>query len=269
MANLKTKTRTNELLMLVLAAVFFIMMVSNYFGKDAASLGYNVLNMLITGSLVFFSVLQISRNGYLSKMGKAWICFSSFAILWFVAEAIWLVHEIIYHTKPWPSEVDYFWLAGYPAYFMFSIYYMKPFRALVSKKIIGIASVASVSVLIFSIYMSDLQDVDFSSQEAVLGLAYPVADAISLFPITIGMSLFFRGEVNFLWSMLMIGMLCFVISDMGFLVFTLDDTYYPGHPIDTIYLWAYTFLLFGSYNQIHIFKKRNLENRFNNQNTLR
>lgn len=263
------KTRTNELLVLALAAIFFVMMAANYFGKETAGLAYNTLNILITGPLVFFAIFQVLRNGYQSQMGKAWICFSAFAALWFVAEITWLVYDIIYHVEPWPSESDYFWLAGYPAYFMFSAYYMKSFKSLVSRKIICAASVASISVLGVSIYLSDLQGADFSSQEAILGLAYPTVDAIALFPITIGIILFLRGEVNFLWSMLLIGMLCFVISDTGFLVFTLDETYYSGHPIDTIYLWAYAFLLFGAYNQIHIFKKRNSENRFNDQKTLR
>lgn len=265
----RLKTKTNELLVASLAAIFFVIMASNYFGKETAGLAYNVLTMSIIGPLVFFSVLQIFRNGYQSKIGKAWICFSSFVVLWFVAEIIWLVYDVIYHVKPWPSEADYFWLAGYQVYFLFSAYYMRPFRKLVSKKIICIASVVSVSVLAFTIYISDLENADFSNQEAVLGLAYPVMDAASLFPITIGLSLFLRGQVSFLWAMLLIGMLCFVVSDTGFAVFTLDDSYYSGHPIDTIYLWAYTFLLFGAYDQLRIFRRRNAENRFNEQETLR
>lgn len=267
MVNLLTKT--NERLVFTLAVIFFAMMVSNYFGQQTSSLTYNVLNMLITGSLVFFSIIQIFRNRHSSQMGKAWICFSSFVILWFVAEVIWLVYDLVYRTNPWPSEADYFWFAGYPIYFMFSAYYLKPFKTLVSKKIIFLASATAITVLVFSIYLSELQNIDFSKSEAIIGLAYPIADAIVLFPITISLSLFFRGQVNFLWSMLMIGMLCFVISDMGFLIFTMDDSYYSGHPIDTIYLWAYTFFLFGSYNQSHIFKKRNSENKFNKQESLR
>ncbi|TBR07944.1 MAG: hypothetical protein EPO62_07470 [Candidatus Nitrosotenuis sp.] len=267
MANLQTKT--NELLAFALSAIFLALMVSNYFGQQAASITYNVLNMSITGSLVFFSIIQIFRNNYSSQLGKAWICFSSFAVLWFIAEAIWLVDELVYHVKPWPSEADYFWFAGYPLYFMFSAYYLKPFKTLVSKKIVFLASATTVTVLVFSISVSGLQDIDLSKPEAIIGLAYPIADAVSLFPITVSLSLFFRGQVSFLWLLLMMGMLCFVVSDLGFLIFTLDDSYYSGHPIDTIYLWAYTFLLFGSYSQLHIFKKRNSENMFNKQDSLR
>lgn len=261
--------RTNELLVLALSAIFLAMMISNYFGQQATSLTYNVLNMTIIGSLVFFSIIQIFRNKYSSQFGKAWVCFSSFVILWFAAEIIWLVDELVYHVNPWPSDADYFWFAGYPMYFMFSLYYLKPFRTLVSKRIIFLASATTIAMLVFSISVAGLQNVDFSEPEAVIGMVYPIADAIALFPIIVSLNLFFRGQVSFLWLLLMIGMLCFVISDLGFLVFTLDDSYYSGHPIDTIYLWAYTFLLFGSYNQLHIFKKRNSENRFNMQKRLR
>ncbi|TBR25303.1 MAG: hypothetical protein EPO63_02190 [Candidatus Nitrosotenuis sp.] len=267
MANLQTKT--NELLVFALCAIFLAMMVSNYFGQQAAGLTYNVLNMSITGPLVLFSIIQILRNKYYSQLGKAWICFSSFATLWFVAEVIWLVDELVYHVKPWPSEADYFWFAGYPMYFMFSMYYLKPFKALISKRVIFLASVTTITVAVFSISVSELQNIDFSEPEAIIGLAYPIADAATLFPITVSLNLFLRGQVNFLWMLLMIGMLCFVVSDLGFLIFTLDDSYYSGHPIDTIYLWAYTFLLFGSYNQLLVFKKRNSKNRFDMQESLR
>lgn len=267
MANLYAKT--NELLVLALSAIFLAMMVSNYFGQQAASITYNVLNMAIIGPLVFFSIIQILRNKRSSQLGKAWVCFSSFVILWFVAEITWLVDELVYHVKPWPSEADYFWFAGYPLYFMFSLYYLKPFRTLVSKKVIFLASATTITVLVFSISVAGLQNVDFLKPEAIIGVAYPIADAIALFPIIVSLNLFFRGQVSFLWLLLMIGMLCFVVSDLGFLVFTLDDSYYSGHPIDTIYLWAYTFLLFGSYSQLYIFKKRNSENRFNVQGSLR
>jgi hypothetical protein len=266
MVNLLTKT--NERLVFALAVIFSAMMVSNYFGQQSASIAYNVINVSITGTLVFFSTVQVFRNKYSTQMGKAWIYFSTFVTLWFVAEVIWFIDEIVYHTKPWPSEADYFWLAGYPVYFMFSAYYLSPFKTLISKKIIFVASVTVIAALAISIELS-VQNIDFSKPEAIIGLAYPVADAILLFPIIISLSLFFRGQVNFLWLMLMIGMLCFIISDLGFLIFTLDDSYYTGHPIDTIYLWAYTFFLFGSYSQLHIFKKRNSENRFNRQESLR
>lgn len=267
MTNLLTKT--NERLAFVLAVIFLAIMVSNYFGQQLASITYNVLNMSITGPLVFFSIIQIFRNKHSSQIGKAWICFASFATLWFVAEVIWLIYELVYHTDPWPSESDYFWLAGYPIYFIFSYYYLKPFKTLISKKIIFLASVTAITMLVFSTYETELQDIDFSKPGAVIGLAYPVADAIALFPVTIGVVFFFRGEVNLLWAMLFIGMLCFVIADLGFFIFSMDDSYYSGHPIDVIYLWAYTFLLFGAYSQLDIFKKRNLENKFNKQKDLR
>lgn len=245
------------------------MMASNYFGEETASTSYNIMNMSIVTPLVFFSIMQVFRNGYASQMGKAWICFSAFAVLWFVAEAVWLVYELVYQIDPWPSEADYFWLAGYPFYFMFSAYYLKPFKTIVSKKIVLVAAAASITALAFSLYLSEVQDIDFTNPEAVIGLAYPIADAVALFPITISLILFFKGRVNFLWLMLLIGMLCFVISDLGFLIFTLDDSYYSGHPIDTLYLWTYAFFLFGSYNQLQIFKKHNSENKFNNQESFR
>jgi hypothetical protein len=81
--------------------------------------------------------------------------------------------------------------------------------------------------------------------------------------------LFFSGKVNFVWFLLLLGMLSFVIADTGFLVLSLDEEYYTGHPIDILYLWAYLFFLFGSYHYLRIFKKRGKEDQFDNQENFR
>jgi hypothetical protein len=66
----------------------------------------------------------------------------------------------------------------------------------------------------------------------------------------------------------MIGMLCFVLADYGYLFLSLDKSYYTGHVIDIPYLWAYLFFLTGVSNYAKIFKKRDQESQFNDQESL-
>lgn len=261
---------TNKIVFgLLFTLIAILIMVANYFGHDYAIWTYNLINLAITAPLVVFSTLLMIRERFHSTFGKAWIFFTVFVILWFIAERIWTVYDLVYKVNPFPSEADIFWIAAYPFYFIFTVYYLKPFKSIISVKVGIITSGVTITVAIFFMYYISMQESTVSGFETILGLVYPMMDTIALVPIMIGLFLFFRGQVNFLWSCMLIGVLCFVVADFGWLVFMLDDTYYSGHPIDIIYIWAYLFLLYGTYDHNKIFKKRNQENRFNDQDKFR
>jgi len=172
-----------------------------------------------------------------------------------MAETTWTIYELVYHTNPFPSLADVFYISGYPFLFLFSIYYLKPFNKLISRKMILITSLIAVSVLIPSLYMTMDNNSAESKFTIALGATYPVADSIILVPALIGIFLFFRGEVNFLWTLLLIGILLEVTADTGFQYFTLNNLYYTGHPTDILFIWSYLIFSFGVYNHIQIFKK--------------
>ena len=252
----------------IFAFTAIVIVLANYLGEDYAIWTYDILNLAIIAPLVAISILLLIRERARGNFGRAWVFFTSFIILWFTAEIIWMVYELVYKVEPWPSEADIFWLAGYPLYFIFAIYYLKPFRNVISAKLVATSIGITMAIAVFLICYT-MQESDISEFETMLGLAYPIADTIALAPIIVSLVLFFRGQVNFLWSCLLIGMICFVVSDYGFLFLSLDETYYTGHPIDILYLWAYLFLLSGAYDNIKIFRKRNQENRFNDQKGFR
>lgn len=113
-------------------------------------------------------------------------------------------------------------------------------------------------------------DSDESKFAIILGAIYPIADAIVLIPSMIGVTFFFRGKVNFLWSLLLIGMLIEVVADTAFQYFSLDDPMYTGHPVDILFLWSYLLFSFGLYEHIKIFKKfHDKKNTFDNKESLR
>jgi len=141
---------------------------------------------------------------------------------------------------------------------------------MISKKMIVITSIIAVVVLIPILYMTIDNSSDESEFTIILGAIYPIADAIVLIPSMIGVALFFRGKVNFLWSLLFIGMLVEVVADTGFQYFSLDGSYYTGHPINILFLWSYLLFSFGLFDHIKIFKKsHDKKNTFDNKESLR
>ena len=104
----------------------------------------------------------------------------------------------------------------------------------------------------------------------IIGAIYPFADAIVLIPSMLGVVLFFRGKVNFLWSLLLIGFIIEVVADTAFQYFSLNNDMYTGNPVDILFFWAYVVFSFGLYDHIKTFKKsHDKKNTFDNKESLR
>ena len=240
----------------------------NYLDKTDLVFSTNIMNLIIIVPFVTFSLLLTARNRIVGSFGKAWICFAVFAVSWSVGEIIWALDELVYKQDPFPSEANFFWFLGYPAYFIFALMYIKPFKNSISAKAIALTVIVSASLMAFLIYYA-ITDSSLSEFETMLLVSYPVADAICLAPTIIGFVLFFRGQVNSTWLLLLMGMFCFIVADSGFQIISQNEQYYTGHPIDILYLWAYVFFVFGIYHHLQMFRIRNQENRFNNQDNLK
>jgi len=249
------KSQTKKYLLLSILCIGFIMMIANFVGQEVTTLTTNLLYVPVPGMLVVLSIIIAARFSLKGKHGRAWILFVGFAVSWFTAEQIWLVYDLVYQIDPFPSLADFFYLAGYPFLFLFSIYYLKPLKSTISKKTLTYVSLAAMTLLIPSLYMASGQDSQIDDFELALALIYPIADAIILIPALIGVILFFRGEVNFLWSLICVAIILNVVADTGFLITSMDGSYYMGHPIDMLFLWAYILFSFGVYSHIQIFKK--------------
>lgn len=258
-----------KFLVIGFVVIAVIIITAEQFSAEHSGIISNFINLAITVPLLVTSATIAIRDGIKSDFGKAWFCLAIFIILWFVAERIWMMYELVYQTDPWPSEADIFWLAGYPMYFAFTFFYLKPFRKSIPSTTIITVIGLTIMLAAFMIYYSSIQEEGLDTYDAVLGLSYPVADALTLIPITLGLILFFRGQVHFLWSCMLIGMLFFVISDYGFFFLSQSGDYHSGSYVDIPYLWAYLFFLAGTYDYLMIFRKRGESNRFNNQDTMR
>ena len=95
--------------------------------------------------------------------------------------------------------------------------------------------------------------------EIFLFVMYPILNAIILVPAIIATILFFKGEVNLLWTMIMFGTVFLLMADTSYLIFLAEEDYYPGHPLDILYIWSYIFYAFGTFSHINLFKKKGIK----------
>ena len=263
---LENKVYQNRFLILVLAITASVNIVSNYFGENMAKISDSYMFVLLPGILVVLNLLMNHKFGVSGKHGIAWILFTCFSISWFAAETTWLLYDLYFEIDPFPSSADIFYISGYPFLFVFMLFYLKPVRKGISWKMVAVAM--SVSVMILTVSMTvALWGIEFDhitipneKESVILGfivsLAYPVLDAIVLVPAILGLLLFFKGQVSFLWSLICLAILSVSIADAAFVVGHLEDFYHTGHHIDILFLWPYVLMSFGVYHHYSLFKNQ-------------
>ncbi|MEM3008003.1 MAG: hypothetical protein QXY15_08115, partial [Candidatus Nitrosotenuis sp.] len=147
-----------------------------------------------------------------------------------------------------------FYLIGYPFLIMFFIAYLQPMRSAITKKMVAASFAFSIGILGISLYFvfspTDNEDIF----ELVLATIYPVFDAMVIIPALIGVGLFFKGHVNFMWTLLCLGTVSVFAADTAFLVAQNKDSYYTGNPMEILFYWNYILLAFGIHNHLNLFQ---------------
>lgn len=253
----KVLLNSKNLLIIILGMVTIIVTISNLIEQDIATVIGDLMYIPITFAFATIATSVCIKNRLVGNLGKGWLLFAMTAILWTIAEGIWIVYELVYQIEPWPSPADFFWLVGYPLYFGFLLFYLRPFRGSISKRTIWVSILIAIGLIIPSTLIAYEQSQSESLNDVLLGLSYPVADAIILIPAIIGISLFFKGKVSLFWTFMCLGIILFVISDTIFLLTFFDDAYYSGYPAEILYFWGYIILVFGVYEHQKMFSRDN------------
>ncbi len=248
---------SKNLLIVILVLIAVIVTISNLIEQELSTTISNLMYIPITFTFVTMGILVCIKNRLVGNLGKGWLLFAITAILWTVAEVLWIIYELVYKIEPWPSPADFFWLVGYPLYFGFLLFYLKPFRKAISEKTIVVSVLISIGLIIPSSLIAYESGQTENISEVLLGLSYPISDAIILIPSIIGISLFLKGKVNIFWTFTCIGIVLFVVSDTLFLLTYFDDSYYSGYPFEILYFWGYVILTFGVYEHQRMFSKNN------------
>ena len=62
-----------------------------------------------------------------------------------------------------------------------------------------------------------------------------------------------------MWISSLLGILFLGAADVGFMILEFEDAYHTGHPIEIIFMWAYLFFIFGAYDHMRIFSRKDAE----------
>jgi hypothetical protein len=244
-----------------LIIIGFIFLIANLINEEDYPLTENwyptdILYIIIPAiAIIIGTALSIKYKGK-GNHGKGWILLTLAVASWYAGEMTF-VYDNAYDVEDIATFTsDIFYLIGYPLFFAFAVFYLKARKRIISKKMILATSIVSLALVIPSLYVSfDLNEEKLESVDVIIMAIYPILDGVILSPALVGMILFFKGEVNLLWTLLMMGLLCYVVGDTFYLGSYIDDSYYPGHVSDIFYLWGYTLFAFGFYSHLRLYKK--------------
>jgi hypothetical protein len=238
-----------------LVACAAIVLIANLMGEDIAILVGNLLYIPTAGAFFVMAILMLLRFGTSGFHGIAWIAFAGCAISWFAAEILWIVQELYLKIDPFPSMSDLFYLVGYPFLLMFFVAYIQPVKQSMSKQILAVSILFSVSILAVAMYLTLGNTSDEDLFALVLATSYPAFDSMIIIPAILGVTLFFKGKVNFMWTLICFGTLCIFIADTVFLLEQNNDSYYTGNPMEIPFYWNYILVSFGIYYHYKLFEK--------------
>jgi len=243
-----------EYLLFTLLGITAVILFSNFLGPQIAENVSNGISIALSTSITILSFFMVSKYGIQGNHGKAWILFMLFSAYWFCAETVDVFYNVALGINAWEYADDFFYITGYQLFFAFLVFYLRPFQKQISKKMLVGTTLISISLLIPSLMIIFDSKSELINENFLVLLAYPVLDSIILIPALIGVSLFFKGGVNFMISLLCLGIITQIIGDNSVLFLSIQNIYYPGHVVEILFLWTYTMFVFGLSNQIGLFR---------------
>lgn len=227
----------------------------NYFSVIEFSI-FDVIALLlytiIPGSLVIIVLWAVIKSEQIKEIPKKSLIFLALSFVsWFAAEQTWNFYEQVLETDPFPSIADVFYISAPFFMFIALLIFLKPLKKQISKRNVFFSSLISVITLIPTVLITYNENSNSELIETVIGLIYPVSDALVLIPVIITILFLIRKRRNLFWLMILAGVLIFVIADTLFLFLTLTDGYTTHHLIDALWITSYVIWCFSLLRSIH------------------
>ncbi|MBI5859926.1 MAG: GHKL domain-containing protein [Nitrosarchaeum sp.] len=221
--------------------------------------------VIVPGTLLAFSIyLTIKLYKQKHFQSKAFLFFTLGTSFWFVAEQIWAVYQYVYKADPFPSVADVFYIASYPFFVIFLLISLKSIQKSITKKIWLFSLLLSFTLLIPSLLASfnslDQTEGGPDILSKSIALAYPILSSFQLAPAIVGVMFLIKKGVSYFWMLLLFGFLLFTVSDTFYLFSELDGSYYDGHPVDVMYLYAFILLIFSLHSRLKLANSSNNKN---------
>src|SRR5690242_1266252 len=97
------KLQSQKFLLISLVVTGLAFLIANSFGRETAIVFGNWI-FVISAMPMILSGFWIKRKGISGSLGKPWVFFLIFAVLWCIADQVFTYNEIYLHEEPFPSS---------------------------------------------------------------------------------------------------------------------------------------------------------------------
>lgn len=245
---------------LIVSFLFLVYLAVNLFqiGGDAFVINVNNFIVVPLALVVSFLALLLWRQNVTGSQNRfLWLGLTIGWVLWTIAEVWWAFTSFIEQEVPYPSWIDFFWLAGYiPMYLALGARIRSLPKLLHPIQRVGIRVVALIcaACTVLFIIIPILQNSDPAAIfESTINILYPLADTVLLILV---LQIFFsyeQGMYGRAWRWLTLGFISFSIGDLFFAYASTADLYYPDQQVNLIsslgsdipYNLSYLFCMIG------------------------
>lgn len=247
----------NQMLFASMVVVALLFLLANHLEQEKYPIIENrlyytdIFFIIVSPLAIAFGAILVYRHGISGSHSIAWILFLAGSIVWYTADLTY------YYNAEYAVEdnntylVDFLYYSSYFLYFGFMIFYLKPRRKMISKKMIIVGTIISIGFIIPSLYfLSQKPDAD---TETTINLAYPFLDSMIFIPAFIALILFFRGSVNFLWVTVTLGIVFIAVADTTFLIERCLEIFSASSIANLFFAWKWLLFIFGAYSHVKIF----------------
>ncbi len=236
------KLRNTKLIAFILAANIALIVMTKLFAPEVSKPLGNLYVIVVPAIFALLSIFLALKSPPQER--KILYIFAAFAVFRAIAETIWVVYESVLFLDPFPSIADFFWLVGYCFISIFLFKYLAPVRKAASNQVKILATVVAMAHLIPTTTAVYLLNPGSDLFGFLVSIAYPVGDAVFLWQVVAGLTLLFSKKHNMFLTLLMGGVIGFIVSDTLFVFMT--DSYQVGSLIDMGWITGYMLLVFAA-----------------------
>lgn len=246
-----TRFSDKKIIGVILAAYLTIYLSSSTVSIDLSKTVGNLYFVMVPSAFALFTILLAINSP--PRERKLLTIFALFAVFRAIAEILWIIYESVLFIDTFPSIADFFWLTGYVFISIFFYLYFRPLKNITSNSIKLVATLVASAHLIPTSMAVYMLNPNLNYFEFLVSLAYPIADTVFLWQVTAGLMPLFHKKHNLFLSLMMMGIIGFIVADTLFVFMT--NSYEVGSPIDAGWGMGYLLFLFAVFNYQSLNKK--------------
>lgn len=178
--------------------------------------------------------------------GKSYFALGIGFIIIFAGDLIYNYYSLVLEEDPYPSLADAFFLgfyvfAGY--HLVKNIKYFKKNLSVTSK--LGVPLIALLLIVGFGLFT--IETLNDDPTVYFMGILYVSASAAILSLAIFGATIFRNSVLGMAWFMLVIGIFIYSFTDVWYYYIEELGEYTVIHPVNTLWLIAYMFMIYALY----------------------